>query len=311
MRFVTAEEIAAALDRPSLIAALERAFSSKVEAPLRHRHVIEDALGERGTLLLMPAWSSGDDASFLGVKALTVFPENAKRDLGSLSATYLLMSGETGFPLAAFDGHALTAWRTGAASALAAKFLAREDAKCLLMVGAGALAPHLVRSHATVRPIEEVLIWNRTAGRASALVEKLRNEKFKTRIVSDLEAAVRSADIISCATLSTTPLIKGAWLKEGMHLDLVGGFTPKMREADNEAIRRAQVYVDTNAALTEAGDLVGVLKQGDLQGDLSELCRGATKGRLAAGEITLFKSVGTAVEDLAAAALIWERLGAS
>jgi ornithine cyclodeaminase len=260
----------------------------------------------------MPAWTTREKARFVGAKILTVYPENTKRGLASTTATYFLMSGETGFPLAGFDGHELTVWRTAAASALASRYLSRTDAKRLLIVGAGTLPPHLVRAHASVRPIAEIAIWNRTAARAEKLAAELCAEQFNAKAVTDLEAAAREADIISCATLSTEPLIKGDWLKAGAHLDLVGGFTPAMREADDQAAARTRVYVDTRAALKEAGDIArplqcSALREQDIQGDLSELCRNKVKGRGSASEITLFKSVGSAIEDLAAAILLWEK----
>ena len=310
MRFVTAEEIDAALDFPRLMDALAHAFRGGIEAPLRQRHAI--AGDERNSLLLMPAWTSGGGERFLGVKILTVYPENTQRGLASTTATYFLMSGDTGFPLAGFDGHALTVWRTAAASALASRYLSRADASRLLVVGAGSLPPYLIRAHMSVRPIREVVIWNRTSARAEALAVQLGAEGLNVKAVGDLEAAARQADIISCATLSTAPLIEGAWLKEGAHLDLVGGFTPAMREADDEAVARADVYIDTEAALTEAGDIAGPIVRGvlldeDIRGDLAGLCSGKVRGRGRPSEITLFKSVGTAIEDLAAAALLWEK----
>lgn len=310
MRVIAAAEIDAALDFPALIDAVADAFRAEISVPLRHHHVIERA-GENATLLLMPAWTAS--GSFLGAKVVTVFSGNAVRGVPSVSGTYLLMSGETGAPLAAFDGRALTLWRTAAASALAARFLAREDASRLLLVGAGALAPYLARAHASVRPIHEVSIWNRTPARAEALARDLRKENIDARAVDNLAAAARAADIVSCATLATEPLIRGEWLASGVHLDLVGGFRPSMREADDEAIVRARVYVDTRAgALKEAGDIAdpvhrGVLREAGIQGDLFDLCRGKAKGRGSPGEITLFKSVGSAVEDLAAAILLWEK----
>ncbi len=228
------------------------------------------------------------------------------------------MDGATGAPLAVIDGQALTLWRTAAASALAATFLARKNASRLVMVGAGALAPYLVAAHASVRPIAEVLIWNRNPQRAEklaaelnerAITSPLRGDSIALAATADLEAAVRAADIVSCATLAAEPLVKGAWLKPGAHLDLVGAFTPKMREADDEAVRRARVFVDTRqGALKEAGDIVqpleaGVIGESDIVGDLFDLCRGKVEGRTSPDEITLFKSVGTALEDLAAAIL--------
>ena len=199
-------------------------------------------------------------------------------------------------------------------SALAASYLAREDAAHLVMIGAGALAPHLVRAHASVRPIKRVTLWNRTRRRAVQTAFALSVGGLEVEVTDDLEAAVREADIVSCATLSATPLVRGKWLKKGAHVDLVGAYTPKMREADDDAIKRARVYVDTRAgAPKEGGDIVqplksGVLKKDGIRGDLFELCRGKAKGRARPSEITLFKSVGTAIEDLAAAMLVWRSL---
>lgn len=316
MRFIAAEEIDAAFDFPALMAALRDAFRADFNVPLRHHHAIQRE-GETATLLLMPAWTSAGPDSFIGTKIVTVFPDNILRGAPSLSGVYLLLSGETGTPLMAFDGRALTLWRTAAASALAATFLAHEDASHLLLAGAGALAPYLVRAHASVRPIRKVSIWNRTPARAETLAAALHAEKIEACCVENLEATARAADIVSCATLSNEPIVRGAWLKAGAHLDLVGGFKPTMRETDDEAIKRARVYVDTRVgALREAGDIAdpirrGILHEEDIRGDLFELCRGSAKGRTLSDEITLFKSVGSAIEDLAAAILLWKKFGPS
>jgi ornithine cyclodeaminase len=263
-------------------------------------------------LLLMPAWEKGgSESGFLGVKVVSVYPGNAKRGLPSVAGTYLLMRADTGEPLAVIDGQALTLWRTAAASALAASYLARQDARRLVMVGAGALAPYLIAAHASVRPIDDVLVWNHNFARAETRAAELAGRPYAVRATRDLEAAVRDADIVSCATLSNDPLVKGAWLKPGAHLDLVGAFTPKMRESDDEAARLATLYVDTRAgALKEAGDIVqplaaGIIQESDISGDLFDLCRGTAGGRDTPDQITLFKSVGTALEDLPAAALAY------
>ena len=229
MRVITAEEIARALTYPALIEALAEAFVGEVTVPARHHHAIEQP-GADGTLLLMPAWTAlGEHAGerFLGCKLVTVFPDNTKVGKPSLYGSYVLLSGDTGEPLAVMDGRMLTAWRTAAASALAACFLAHEEASHLLVVGAGALAPHLIRAHAAVRPIRQVTLWNRTRGRAVATAFGLATSGIEVDIADDLEAAVRAADIVSCATLASEPLIRGAWLKAGAHVDLVGGFTPE------------------------------------------------------------------------------------
>jgi ornithine cyclodeaminase len=248
------------------------------------------------------------------VKVVAVHPGNAARGRSSVSGAYLLMEGGTGAPLAIVDGQALTLWRTAAASALAASYLARADAVRLVMVGAGALAPYLVEAHASVRPIAEVTVWNRNAAGAEAVASVLAGKPFRVRAATDLEAAVRAADIVSCATLSSEPLVMGAWLAPGAHLDLVGAFTPAMRECDDAAVQRARLYVDTrDGALKEGGDIVqplaaGLIGRADIVGDLFDLCRGEAPGRRSAEEVTLFKSVGTALEDLAAAALAYSRL---
>ncbi len=318
MRIVTADDLAGLLTYEGLIGALAEAFRSEISVPVRHHHTIPQP-GTEATLLLMPAWSDAATGSqggehFIGCKIVTVFPDNAKAGRPSVYGQYFLLSGDTGEPLAMIDGRVLTAWRTACASALAASYLAREDSTHLVMIGAGVLAPHLVRAHARVRPIKHVTLWNRTKAKAVSLGFQLAEGGLTVDVTDRLEEVVRKADIVSCATLAGEPLVQGRWLKAGTHVDLVGGFTPRMREADDEAIRRARVFVDTRAgALKEAGDIVdplkrGVLKEVDVQADLFGLCRGTEKGRQSASEITLFKSVGTAIEDLAAAMLVWRRL---
>jgi len=317
LRILDADAIAAALTYPALVEALREAFRADIAAPVRHHHTIPQP-GRDATLLLMPAWTEGGAAGdrFLGCKIVTVFPDNAAAGQPSLHGRYLLMSGATGEPLALIDARALTAWRTAAASALAASYLARADAEHLVMIGAGALAPHLVRAHAAVRPIKRVTLWNRTHGRAVSLAFGLTVTGIAAAIADELEAAVRDADIVCCATLATDPIVRGAWLRPGTHVDLVGGFTPKMREADNDAIKRARVYVDTRAGATrEAGDIAiplrrGILTKKGIRGDLFELCRGKAKSRTSDKQITLFKSVGSAIEDLAAAMLVWRNVAA-
>jgi ornithine cyclodeaminase/alanine dehydrogenase-like protein (mu-crystallin family) len=311
MRVVSADEIDRALTFPDLIEALARAFRGDIVAPVRHHHDIERG-GSPGTLLLMPAWTGAASAGagFLGVKVVSVFPENPAKGLPRVLGTYLLMDGATGAPLAILDGTRLTLWRTAAASALAARYLARADARRMVMVGAGALTPFLIRAHMSQRPLREVAIWNRRPEVARQLAETLCAEGLPASATDDLEDAVRAADLISCATLSATPLVKGAWLKAGAHLDLVGAFKRGMREADDEALQRASVYVDTDRAKTEGGDVAEALKAGairdsHIRGDLADICRGGLQGRASPGEITLFKSVGTALEDLAAAMLVW------
>jgi ornithine cyclodeaminase len=306
MRILGYSEVVAALGFPALVEALRQMFRVGAEVPLRHHHAVPVPGGSDATLLLMPAWQAG---RHLGVKVVTVFPDNRREDKPSVMGAYLLLDGRTGEPLAMMDGPALTARRTAAASALAASYLARPDCERLLMVGTGTLASHLIEAHASVRPIVNVLVWGRNAEKAAKLAHRMSRRNLKVAATTDLANAVRGAHVISCATLSDRPLIEGYWLPLGVHLDLVGGFRPDMREADDDCVRRARVFVDTRAgALKEAGDIVqpiqsGVLREDDIAGDLFDLTCGTRAGRRYHDQITMFKSVGTAIEDLAAAQL--------
>ena len=320
MRSLSAAEVDAALDDIALIDRLDALFRAGCEMPTRHHHPIKEPLGAGSAdamLLLMPAWTQGPSGR-IGVKIVTVFPDNGKRSLPAIYGQYLLLDGQTGQSLALLDGTMLTKRRTACASGLASRYLSRTDASKLLMIGTGALAPNLIRVHAKVRPIEQVEIWGRRPEQAAALAAALEQSlpaalgrPIRVRAVTDRQQSVGRADIVSCATLSKTPLVEGDWLQEGQHLDLVGAYTPQMRESDDKAAWRARVYVDTRAgALKEGGDIVqpianGTIDEDDVIGDLFELARGQQTGRLAGDgtSITLFKSVGAALEDLAAAEL--------
>ena len=312
MDLLDADAIDRLLDFPGLIDALARAFAGGVVTPVRHHHHVARPDAD-ATLLLMPAWTSPEQAeAYLGTKIVTVFPGNAARGLPSIAGLYLLMDGATGKPLAAMDGARLTVWRTAAASALASSLMARPDARRLAMIGAGALAPYLTRAHRSVRPIDQVMIWNRSPAAAARLAALLESEGVAASVAPDPRAAVEGADIVSCATLSTAPLVEGAWLQPGAHLDLVGAFNLSMREADDEALRRARVVVDTKAALNEGGDVAVAIKAGayraeQVLGDLADLVAGRIAPRSGPRDITLFKSVGAALEDLAAAILVHRR----
>ena len=281
----------AALPFGPLIAALREAFAAGAQAPERHHH----ALPGGATLLLMPAW----DARLLGTKLVTVHPANPARGLPAVHSLYLLASAETGQPLLLLDGGELTARRTAAVSALAGSFLAPGGPLRMLLCGAGRVGSLLPRAWREVREISEVAVWNPSPVRAERLVAELVAEGSRARLAGSLAEEAASADLISCATLATEPLIRGAWLRPGTHLDLVGSFRPTMREADEGAVRDAAVWVDSPAALAEAGELSGLTVH-DLGGTLANLCRGAP---LTAGCRTVFKSVGVALADLAAARL--------
>ena len=309
MRIVSAGEVAASLPWLSLVDRLGDGFRQGVEAPPRHHHAMQRDDGE-ATMLLMPAWESG---GYIGMKMVNVFPQNAEHGLPAISGLYVLCEGKHGRPLACIEGSELTRRRTAAASALASRALARENAETLLMVGTGKLAPMLIEAHAAVRPLRRVRIWGRNPAKAAKLASEYAG-RFDCAAVEDLETAVGEADIVSCATLSSVPLIHGDWLRPGTHLDLVGAFRPGMRETDAQCLVRGEVFVDTYAgARGEAGDIHQAIEEGQfdfdaIRAELAELLRGERLGRQDDQSITVFKSVGASLEDLAAAIEVWKRL---
>lgn len=293
-----------------LIPALQKAFIDGATVPLRHTHVIGDG-ADAGTSLLMPAW---DADGFYGVKIVNIYPGNAAKGLPGLHSTYVLHDGRTGAPLALLDGNEITSRRTAAAAALAASFLARGDASRLLVVGAGRVGSLVAPAMAVVRSLSDVAVWDIDAAAAQRCAAQLMASGLPAHAVADLEVAVRSADIVSCATLATRPVIQADWLPPGSHLDLIGGFTPAMTEAEPACFANAGVWIDTDEAAAKAGDLLNAFASGDLAreaivGDLTALCRGACVGRISVGQRTVFKAVGTALEDLAAARLAYGQRG--
>lgn len=319
MLMISAQEVDRALTETMLVDALQVAFRDGMVQPVRHHHAVERPDGATSTLLLMPAWNDFEAAGtsaggFIGVKIVTVSPDNNSIGKPAVVGLFLLLNGKTGEPVALIDGPRLTTWRTACASALASRWLSREDSSRLLIIGAGAMAPFLVRAHCAVRPIRQIRIWNRTHANAEKLAATLRAEGLDVSATDDLDGALGWADIISSATISSEPLVRGARLKPGTHVDLVGAFTPELRESDDEAIKKARVYVDTREGATkEAGDIVQALASGALArdgivADLYELARGEKQGRRNADEITLFKSVGAALEDLAAGIAVYKAM---
>lgn len=306
MLHFNAQDVRDALPFADLVPALAAMFASGCEVPQRHAH----ALDAGNSLLLMPAWRPGGR---LGVKCVTVCPGNGAIGLPGVHASYTLFDATTGVPLAQIDGSELTARRTAAASALAASHLARQDARRLLVVGAGRVAALLAQAMRCVRPgLDEIQVWSRRPEAAQALAADWRSQGLPAQACEQLEAGVRRADIVSCATLATAPLLRGDWLAAGTHVDLIGSFTPGMREADGACLAQARVFVDTDEALAKSGDLLQAMAEGlfardQVQGTLAQLCRSERGGRRAADEITLFKSVGTALADLAAAELLFDR----
>jgi len=305
MQIFDAEAIRARLPWPRLLAALDEALRAEVHAPLRVNHAIEVPGLPDASLLLMPAWRSG---RHVGVKLVTVFPGNATRGERSVAAVYVLFDATNGIPVATLDGEELTARRTAAASAYAADKLARRNAHHLVMVGAGRQSRGLIDAHRHVRPIDRITIWSRTFAHAQQTAADCVRDGLPARATADLEAAVADADVVSCATLSTAPLVLGRWLKPGTHVDLVGAYKRTMRETDDEAMRRADIIVVDNrdGALAEGGDVMqaiasGAIRVEDVAAELRDFARGAHPGRARDDQITVFKSVGFALEDLAAA----------
>ena len=291
---------------PDLINALRTAFSAQdTLVPMRHHHDFPNPeVEEDSTLLLMPAWKPGKQA---GVKIATVSPKNGQFNLPAIQGTYIYLDALKGSILALLEAKSLTVKRTAAASALASQYLSRENSSSLLMIGTGALAPNLILAHASVRPIKTVYVWGRDHSKALSLSQKFKNASFHVQPIKAIKDKISEVDIISSATLSKTPLVSGKYLQPGQHVDLVGAYKVDMREADEETVKKAEVYVDTyQGGLKESGDIVmplksEILKETDIKADLFELTSQFKGGRKSAAEITMFKSVGHALEDLAAA----------
>ena len=289
-----------------LILELKRGFATQsIMVPMRHHHDFPNPeVGEDSTLLLMPAWNPSKEA---GVKIVTVSPENGQFGMPSIQGVYIFMDAIKGGVKAILQAKSLTAKRTAATSALASLYLSNENASSLMMIGTGVLSTNLIQAHASVRPIKKVYVWGRSIEKAKAICDNFSGEDFEIRAIGSIEEKIGEVDIISCATLSKTPLILGRQLKAGQHIDLVGAYKRDMRETDDQAIKLASVFVDTiQGGLKESGDIViplqnGTLKEEDIKGDLFGLCSDKNNGRTNKNEITVFKSVGHALEDLVAA----------
>lgn len=310
MQFLDGATLARRLTPTAVMDALHAHLGSgALHAPLRHAHELRATPAGRDSLLMMPAWQQGHG---LGVKLVTVMTAQARPGQNTVNSIYILFDAPTGAPIVCLDGEVLTARRTAAQSALAARFLARSDATHFLMVGTGSLSQAMVEAHCAARPFTSITLWGRRSAAAEARALALADIGITVRIAQDLEAAVGEADIICCATTARDPIVVGQWLRPGQHLDLVGAFRPDMREVDDEAMMRAILFVDTiEGCLAEAGDLVqpiaaGRIDSAAIAADIGDLCAGRHKGRRNREEITLFKSVGTARADLVAARLAME-----
>ncbi|KAK9291455.1 hypothetical protein L1049_019403 [Liquidambar formosana] len=314
--FLSTSSLRSILSYQSLIQHFHTSLPTLSPTTLHSPHRQNYAVSPSSSLLLMPSWSSSPSLPYIGVKLLTYFPLNSSLNLPGVQGSYVLFSSTTGQTLASMDGTEMTLWRTSCVSGLASKLLARNDAQVLVMIGAGSLAPHLIKAHLTARPsLRKVIIWNRTVEKARNLERGLKEEGEFDGVVFEsngcLEEVVKLGDIVSCATNAEIALVKGEELKDGAHLDLVGSFTASMKECDDDAIRRGRVFVDNEAALVEAGELVGAFERGvisreEIAGSLVELIKGEKVGRRNDGEITVFKSVGSAVVDILTAQLVYE-----
>ena len=304
MLFIDAATVHRQLDYRRLVEGLREAHRQSMPG------VVEAMMPEPGEdrgrcLLSLKAWQA--DRS-IGVKLVSVFPEN--RDCPSIQGVYIVFDGKSGSPLLVADGTALTLRKTAADSALGVDILARRDVENMLMIGAGALAPHVIEAILTVRPsIRQVRIWNRTPSRAAEVAETLKQGGVEVRAVQDLDDALAWADVISSATMATVPLVQGKYLKPGTHVDLIGGWQPEMRESDDEAVRRSRIFTDSTELCRTCGDISqpvesGVITWSDVKGDLFDLCSGTIAGRSSADEITLYKNAGGAHLDLFTAQLL-------
>ena len=295
-----------------LIHEVEKAFGVNTTlVPARHHHDFPNPKRENSnTLLLMPACNPGADS---GVKVVSVNPYNGEVGLPAVQGSYLYMDASNGQLKAILEAKSLTAKRTAATSALASKYLSREDADSLLMVGTGTLSVQLIKAHTTVRPIATVYVWGRNFEKAKQISEELKEEHYEVIPVKDIRDSIPKVAIISCATLSSTPLLFGVDLIEGQHVDLVGSYKPSMREADDGVIQKSTVFVDAfGPGLKESGDIAvplrtGILDEEQIANDLFGLCFNKKFARTSENEITLFKSVGHALEDLTAAKYYYQK----
>jgi 1-pyrroline-2-carboxylate reductase [NAD(P)H] len=311
VRVIEAVDVHRVLEFPLVIEALRATFGGEASAPPRLMYRLD---GDRShdVFALLPAWS--DDV--VGVKAFTYLPENAGEGNEVLHANILLFDRRSGVPLALVEGRSVTFWRTAAMTALAADYLARRDAARLLVCGTGNLSPYLALAHAAIRPIREIGIWGRNREKAARVVEELRGARadLHIQVVDDLASAAGESDIICCATASREPIILGEWVRPGTHASFIGNHERDARECDTEMVVKSRIYVDSRVnVLNEAGEILipieeGRLREADVVGELSELCGGRVAGRASEEEITLFKSVGTALADLAVARLVSQRV---
>ena len=312
MRVLGGEDLERLLAPADVIRAVEGAF--REHAAGRAHTLPRAVLPMRGAGLFLAMVGSLPRRRALGTKLVTVVGANRGRGLPTLHATYLLTDPETGVPLALMEAGFLTAIRTGAASALAARYLARRDSKAVACFGAGVQARYQLLCLQAIFPVERVSVVGRSPERARAFAARMARELgIPVKATRDRRAAVAGADLVTCATTSPTPVFDGRDARPGTHVDAVGAFRATTREVDTTLVRRAYVAVDTyEGAWEEAGDLLIPIKAGAItrrhvRADLAELVSRRKRGRTTREEITLFKSVGFALEDAATARLAYDR----
>ncbi|CAM5762912.1 ornithine cyclodeaminase [Labrys miyagiensis] len=313
MQIFDSEDVHRLLDYPALVGALRAAHAAD-KMPRSDGRVMDEPPAGENKFVSLVAWAAGD---VIAVKLVGVFPSNLSlsQPEPSVQGLVALFNGKTGAPLLACDGAAMTFRKTAADSALGAALLSREDAEVLLVVGAGGLAPHVAMAHSSVRPsIKDIRIWNRTGERAEEAAAALRAKGYPARATTDLDTSVAEADIISCVTMAKKPLIRGGLLKPGAHVDLVGAYLPDMREADDDVVRRARVFVDTRVGCDHSGEIADPIARGlitldAIQGDLFDLCTGRRPGRRSPEEITMYKNVGGGHLDLFTARHLMDAAG--
>ncbi len=306
MLFIDAETVHRKLDYPALVQALRIAHRHPMPGVQEGVLAEPDGVADR-SFLSLAAWQR-DRA--IGVKLISVFPDN--RTLPSVQGLYAVFDGRSGSPLLVADGTALTLRKTAADSALGLDILARPDVETMLMIGAGALAPHVIQAFTSIRPsLRHVRIWNRTPARADAIAGSLEIAGVRTEATTDLDSSLSWADVVSSATMATEPLVHGARLKLGCHVDLIGGWQPDMRESDDDAVWRAAIFVDSKEMCRLCGDIsqpleTGIITWSDIRGDLFDLCGAGIDGRTSPEQITLYKNAGGAHLDLFTAQFLAE-----
>ena len=309
LKLISAEQVHTSLHYPEFIDTLRSTFAAPHTMPPRQVLLLDAESGSHDAFAMLPSWND----EVIAQKAFTYFPDN-QAPAQTLYSQIMLFDRKTGEPLALIDGVSVTCWRTAGVSALASLLLSRENSETLLLLGAGKLAPFLIRAHASVRPLKRILLWGRSTQKADALREKMSGEfpEILFEIATDLPSACGKADIVVAATGSPEILVRGAWIKPGTHTDFIGNHHKDKRECDTELVTKSSVYVDSQEnCFREAGEILvpvseGIFSLDQVKGQLADLCRATQPARQNDQEITLFKSVGCALADLCGALAAWK-----